>query len=80
MGRAWGKSVDWKTLIKAAALFIAGGMLMGLLRGSIQSGALAGACLFGILVALGLSVVAFDHFGQRWHRRRPPGSPLATEE
>jgi hypothetical protein len=68
----------WLSIIKTAACLIIGGAIMGLLRGSASSGALAGLFLFGLFLAVALAVIAVDGMG-RW-RTSPPPVSLSKQE
>jgi hypothetical protein len=53
------------SILKAAALFICGGAVMGAFRGSAPTGALSGLILFALFWAISLPIIVSDHIGQR---------------
>lgn len=54
----------WMSLFKAATCVLCGGFVMGLFRGSVPNGLLAGVLLYGICLAIALPVIAFDYLGR----------------
>ena len=67
----WDAAVAWVSVVKAAALFVFGGALMGLIRGSVPIGALSGAMFLCVCLVIGFPIIAFDHLGwrSRWKRK-----------
>jgi hypothetical protein len=71
------EAVAWISVVKTAGCFLGGGALMGLLRGSFATGALAGLILFAVFLAIALTVIATDYAGRT--PARSPAAPLKPE-
>ena len=55
----------WLSVLKAAAFFIFGGAVIGLIKGSVPIGALSGVMFLCVCLVIGVPVIAFDHLGRR---------------
>jgi hypothetical protein len=64
--------VSYVSGLKAVALFLVGGALMGLVRGSMITGVLSGVILLALAFSIALPVVIFDYLGRI---KSPPTTP-----
>ena len=71
------EALAWISIIRTAACFLGGGAVMGLLRGSVATGALAGLILFSVFLAVALAVIAIDYIGRKPAHR--PATRLKQE-